>query len=119
MSGLRGYRYEEYQMSPFTNTRDKTCEIQKLGFKVHVKIGDLNNAMGEWSSFDDTVTIAPNGLDVDTISHESFHIVKTISRRYGIKREELLAWAQGGMTNCIVTILLKDEKIPETPMPSL
>jgi hypothetical protein len=104
---INPFRYEDWQMGAFKNTRDNTCENQFLKEKIKVEIKDLSelHAMGVWYKNENKIVFDTNVKDIDTVSHEVYHMTRTLTKRHRLIGEELQAFMQGSFTQCVYELI--------------
>ena len=100
----------EYQYFDTGAIRDgSTCistSIQLPYWEVEVKIEEIEGIAGRWHPVDKIIILNPTGgLDVNTVSHEVYHMVEDVMKWYDIEDPHVGAYLQGNWTECVLSVV--------------
>lgn len=94
------------------HTHNRCAVLYPVEYEVQVEYGpeDLPFA-GEWNSHLQLVTLnVESGMDIDTVAHESSHIVDTIMETWKFEDQHYEAYLVGRMTGCLWMLVEKDNQ---------
>lgn len=101
----------------FVDHTNNTCRWSREGVADvsitvnYIAPSDEVDYYGRWIP-DDNLIVLNNeiGLNVDTIAHEVYHAVETMMARNGVADPHWGAYLQGGLTECVFQLVLKDNQ---------
>lgn len=101
-------KYEYWQMEARTDYENSKCINDELCFEVKVNFEELEgNTIGLWKPGSETIVLEET--DIDTISHEVYHMTQYIGEKYNLhdREGEYLAYLEGYFTKCVSDLVKK------------
>ena len=76
-------------------------------WKVKVDVvDDLGTALGSWHPTAKNIKLSEKGgIDIDTVSHEVYHMVEDVIEWYNITDPHMGAYLQGNWTRCVLEVV--------------
>ena len=103
----------DYNIQMLADHNQNRCVVlYPVHYEIQVVYGpkDLPFA-GEWDPYSQLVTLnLESGMDVDTVAHESSHIVDTIMDTWLFEDQHYEAYLVGRITGCIWMLVEEDKK---------